>query len=306
MSISRTIILEAATGAALATAGVAIASPRDLWLAGTAAHPGWLVVLVLAARYGTLGMLLSLGLTGGGLTVASVALDTPLAGLAARASSGADLWWMIGAIAVAWIAMLHESRRARLARRLDDAEASQRTTAETMTALHDAIALLRARHDRIDLSLTLWRDLAARLGGGDPATAARAALELGAMRCGAAGGTVCSWDGDSLGVIARYGREPDRRDRGTGDRTARAAIEQRRPVTAAAVGGATDRDSDVAVPIIDEDGGLRAVLALRGVSPGNRCAAGLQDLRVVAQWVAPALGEVATPRRRRLAEGTRS
>jgi hypothetical protein len=296
MSISRTIVFEAATGAALATAGVAIASPGDLWLARAAAHPGWLVVLVLAARYGTLGMLLALGLTAGALALASLALDASLAGLAIRTSSAADLWWLIAAIAVAWIAMLHESRRSRLSRRLDDAEASQRTTAETMTALHDAIALLRARHDRIDLSLT-------RLGSRDPATAARAALELGAIRCGAAGGTVCSWDGDSLGVIARYGREPDRVERGACDRTARAAIEQRRPVTAAAVGGATDRDSDVAVPIVDDGGALRAVLALRGVTPDNLCAAGLQDLRVVAQWLAPALGGGMAPRRR-LAKGT--
>ena len=55
--------------------------------------------------------------------------------------------------------------------------------------------------------------------------------------------------------------------------------------------GATD--SDVAAPIIDDDTGLVVgVIALRGVPAASLRAANLIDLRLIAQWLAPALNRI--------------
>jgi hypothetical protein len=292
MSISRrTIVLETAACALLATGGVALASPGDPWLSGVELHPAWLAVIVPAARYGTWGLLLALGLTGAGLAAIGLLLAGSLTGLSASITSSTGLLAMTAAIGVAWIALSHESRRARLARRLDEAEEARLAAVELVAAHQEALTRLRARHDRIDLSVSLWRELAVSLDCGDEAEAGTAALELCSIRCGATGGTVHA--GDRHRVVARYGAEPlaasSRHDLWF-DRTVNAASELGRPVSAAEVDGATAQDSDLAVPIVDDlDGTVLGVLALRGVSPARMGAAELRDVLVIASWLAPAL-----------------
>jgi hypothetical protein len=68
----------------------------------------------------------------------------------------------------------------------------------------------------------------------------------------------------------------------------RSAIDTRL-VTPAGPGSSVD-DSDVAVPVTDEDTGVvLGVIALRGVSPGALRAADLRDLGVLARWLAPSI-----------------
>lgn len=292
---SRTIALEAGAGAALATAAVVALSPDDPWLTGVGLHPAWLAVLVPAARYGIRGLALALIATGAALAVVGALLDGSLAGLAARATGSSALLALTAAILIAWIAVLHEGRHARLARRLADAERAAREAEGVVAVQHETLARLRARHDRIDVSIAFWRELAARLHRGDEADAATAAVELAAIRCGADAGAVLAVQRPR--AVARWGAppaEPLRRDAWR-DRTARAAAERRRAVVATEVDGADADDSDVAVPIIDDARGGEplGVLALRGLGPDRIGAPELRDLIVVAGWLAPAMARPA-------------
>lgn len=169
----------------------------------------------------------------------------------------------------------------------------QKQTDETVQALHDGLAYLRARNDRIEMSLALWRDLAGRLEHGDPGEAARAALELCAIRAGAAAGVIQMAAGDAWQTLAHRGtwsatgERP--RDLAT-DRTVTTAIANRKPMPASDVTGANGDEADVAIPIVHEAGGpVLGVIALRGVSPGRLRAADMSDLVVIAEWLAPAL-----------------
>jgi hypothetical protein len=311
---SRTIILEAGFGALLVAGGVAVASPSDIWLDGLGFHPAWIAVLVMAARYGTLGLFYSFAMTVAALAGADMALgrgfDATLHALSTRAGHASDLFAVAASLLVAFVAMLHEGRMGRLADKLAESQKSAAEIDDTMAALHDGFECLRARHDRIDRSLSLWRDLAGRLESGDAQQAATAALELAAMYAGAANGTVQYWDGRAVRGLAWHGREsigePRKRDI-TFDRTLRLAVERARPVVATEVENAAEEDSDVAVPILSEAGRfVVGVIALRGVSPTRLRAADLRDLVVVAQWLAPALEKtMQAPRWRPAAEGMR-
>jgi len=286
---SRTIVFEAAAGAVLTTGGVALVSPGDPWLTGVGFHPAWIAILVPAARYGTRGFLFGLGLTGAALALAGLLLVGSMAGLATTATGTSSIFALGAAIGVAWIALAHEGRTARLARRLADAEASLADAEQVLAAQRDALGKLRARHDRIDLSLTLWRELARRLDRGSESEAARAALELCALRCGATSGVVHG--SDRHRVLARHGRELPASSQIDlwFDRTVKAAAELRRPVLASEVADVTAQDSDAAAPVLDEvDGSVLGVIALRGV-PGRLGAAELRDLFVIAGWLGPAL-----------------
>jgi hypothetical protein len=315
MSTSRrTITLEAGVGALIVAGGVAMASPADVWLDGLGFHPAWIAVLVLAARYGTMGLFISFGVTVAALTGADLALGQPLshsvAALASRAGHASDLFAVAASLLVAWVAMLHESRMNRVADKLAELQTSCKDVDETMAALHDGFEQLRTRHDRIDRSLSLWKDLASRLESGDAPLAATAAVELAAIHAGASNGTVQYWDGRTVRALAWHGRDsaadPRQRDISF-DRTIRAAVERARPVLATEVEGPTEEDSDVAIPIFNEIGRfVVGVIALRGVSPTRLRAADLRDLVVIAQWLAPALEKtMQAPRWRPAAEGIR-
>jgi hypothetical protein len=288
--LHRIALLEAAGASLLLVGVVALAAPHDVWLEGFGLHPMWLPVIVLAARYATRGLFPALAFTGGGLIVASLALEGSLTGLAARTSSAADLLALGVAILVAWVAMLHESRIGRVVQRLAEASEAQRQAEENVHALHASLRYLRSRHDRLDASLSFWRNVAGRLERGDAGEAARAVLELCELRLDARAGTVQLRDGDRFVPLAGRGQwsptsaRPQDLER---DVTVRAAIEACQVMPAGP--GATEGDSDVVAPIVDDDGAVIGVIALRGVSPGCMRAADLRDLGVIAQWLAPAV-----------------
>jgi hypothetical protein len=308
MSTSNRIVLVEAAGAAALVGGLAaLGSPHDVWLSGVGFHPAWLAVIVLAARYGPRGLFPALGLTWGFLAVLSLALGGSLEGLAVRARSTSDLLALVASVLVTWVAMLHESRMARTIRRLADSTEAHAQAEKTMRALHDSLSYLRARHDRIDASLSLWRDLAARLERGDSMEAAKAVLELCAIRAGASAGVVQLRDGHRLSTLAWRGHWSPTSARPSdisGDVTVRQAIVSRQVTPASQ--GATESDSDVAVPVLDTSGVVVGVIALRGVSPGSLRAPDMHDLVVIAQWLAPALDRsLEAAQRKKTAPGAR-
>lgn len=306
MSISdRTLAIEAAAAAALVVTAVALTSPADVWLTGLGLHPAWLPVIVLAARYGPRGLFTALIVSWGGLAVVDLALGGDLGGLVVRARSTTDLFALVAATLVGWVGMMHESRMARAQTRLLDATELHDQAASTVQALHDGLAYLRTRHDRVDIAVSLWRNLAGRIERGSGIDAATAALELCAIRTGARAGLVQLRDGLRLTTVAWRGQwavgSPRPHDI-AGDRTVHAAIAARQGITAGP--DATEDDSQVASPIFDHAGGVIGVIALRGLAPSTLRAADLRDLQVIAQWLAPALARplTASPHRRRAAD----
>jgi hypothetical protein len=304
---SRTIAVEAAVVSVIVGAGVALVSPQDLWLEGLGFHPSWLAVLLLSARYGTRGLFWSLLMTWGSLLVVSALWGNSLEGAIVRARSPSDLLALSGAILVAWIAMRHDGGRATAARQLADAKEREDRANETLEALHDSLTYMRSRHDRLQASVTFWRDVAGRLERGDPREAAAAALELCAARCGAETAVVKRWDGTRLSVLTVYGL------RGTSagglqdisdDRTARAALAAGEPVLAADIGGARGDDSALVVPIFDQRRDVvLGIIALRGGPPSGLRRADVRDVVAVASWLAPALARaVEEPRRQPVTE----
>lgn len=287
----RAVLVEAAAAAILTAFAVAFAAPGgDVWLPTIALHPAWLPVIVLAARYGTRGLFASLALVVGALALAGMINGSGVAGITMRTRFAADLLALGTATIIAWIAMARETRMARVIDQLHEVTSAHRQSEESIGALHESLAYLRSRHDRLDVSLSVWRDLAARMERGDAVDAARAALELCQFRVGAASGSVQLRDGNRLRLLASRGALPDRevvRDIG-GDHTVRDAIVARSVAPASA--SASETDSDVAAPIVDEGSGLVVgVIALRGVPAASLRAANLIDLRLIAQWLAPAL-----------------
>jgi len=293
MSISdrAIVIAEAGGAAALVVAVVAIASPGDVWLLDLGLHPMWLPIIVLSARYATRGLFPALGLTCGGLIAVDLVQGEALAGFVARTRNPADLIALTTAVLVAWVAMLHESRMRRATRRLLETTEAQRQAEDNVHALHASLGYLRSRHDRLDVSLGLWRNLASRLERGDAADAARAALELCEVRAGAQAGVVQLRDGSRHSTLAGRGQWSANGARSTDledDATVRAAVLSRQVSPAGP--GSTELDCDVAVPVIDDDSGaVVGVIALRCVSPGCMRPADLRDLGVIAQWLAPSL-----------------
>jgi hypothetical protein len=287
----RVVAIEAACVAAVVVAIIALVSPGDVWLQHLGMHPLWVPVIVLSARYAVRGLFPALGLICGGLLVAGLALDGSMEGFIERTRNPSDLIALATAVLVAWVAMAHESRIARSTRRLAEATAAQQVAEENVHALHASLGYLRARHDRLDVSLSLWRNLAGRLERGDAVDASRAVLELCEIRAGARAGIVQLLDGSRLSTLATRGPWPATGARGSeldADATVRAAISSRL-VTPAGPGSGV-ADSDVAVPVTDEDTGVvLGVIALRGVSPGALRAADLRDLGVLAQWLAPSV-----------------
>ncbi|MBK7072836.1 MAG: hypothetical protein IPH44_11080 [Myxococcales bacterium] len=283
--------VEAAAAAVVVVGAVALASPDDVWLRGLGMHPAWLPVIVLAARYGPRGLFTSLAITWAGLTAASLALGGAALGLGGPGHRGADLVALIAATLAAWVGMMHEGRLARLAGRLADASELQRQAEATVQALHDSLAYLRTRHDRVDIALSLWRNLAGRIERGPAADAADAAIELCMIRTGARAGLIELRDGARVATLAWRGpwaASAARPHDIAGDRTVRAAVEAR--VVALGAADATDTDSAVAAPVFDHvTGALIGVVALRGVPARALRPADLRDLAVIGQWLAPAL-----------------
>jgi hypothetical protein len=297
---TRASVIESAVGA-VATLGIlALCGVPKLGLQSIAPHPIWLVVLVIAARYGTRGLGVALPIAWGAVAVMSGGggpgrvLDT--------LSMPMELGALAGAVLVGWIASSNEHRERGLARKTAELEKRVTADAGTIADLRRAALALRARNDRLDLSLTFLRNIARRLHGSDPEAAAQAALELVTARIGARAASVEMSPGISGDVAAQTpGAEPGAPgalrllavvgvwNNEAPDRTVRAAISGRQPMRAVELSEAGPTDSDIAAPIIDASGVVRGVVAARGVPGGGSSMAALRDLSVIADWASPAL-----------------
>jgi hypothetical protein len=294
MSTSDRVVAAESAGCSLLVVGAtALAAPHDVLLTTFPLHPVWLPILLMSARYGTRGLFIALAIGWGGLVAADLALGGSVADLTVHTENAVDLMVLGVTIVIAWIAMSHESRIADADRRLAEATEQLNHADENVRALHASLGYLRTRHDRVDISIGLWRSLARRLEQGDPREAARAVLELCEIRAGARAGVVRIRDANHLVTLAHRGQwttDPRRNHDFSVDATVRAAIRTR--LVTPAQPGASELDADVAIPVLHEGtGAVIGVIALRGVAPGRMRAADLRDVGVIAQWLAPALAQ---------------
>lgn len=286
MQISRHILRESLLWSAVAFGLSLIMAPV---IADQAAHPGWLVVLALAARYGTPGLCAATVFAAAATALAALCTGPGLAALAEPA--GSDLGAAIAGVMVAWIADsqlwrtgVMASQVAALAERARDAE-------ESVARLTEAALVLRAQVDRTEHSLAFLHDIAVRMEG-TPRDSAEAALDLALARTGARAGVVQIASDDRCRTLASRGAwnlDELMPPPGQRDRTACAALKRRRAVHAGEVAGVRASDSDIAAPILSRDGHALGIIALRGVPLSTLCAASLSDLNIVVSWLAHAL-----------------
>jgi hypothetical protein len=280
---TRAIAVESAVGTAATLAIAALCGVPYLGLGSIDPHPVWLVVLVIAARYGTHGLSVVLPIAWGALALATAG-DGPGRVLDTLAMP-VDLGALAGTVLVAWIASGNERRERTLAGKVAELERRAAADGGTIGDLRRAALALRARNDRLDLSLTFLRAIARRLHGADPEAAAQAALELVGARIGARAASIdLVTDGAlrQLAVIGIWNRDAS-------DRTALAVLASGQPMRALELAEGGPGDSDIAAPIRDEAGQVRGVVAARGVPGGGSSMAALRDLAVIADWASPAL-----------------
>jgi hypothetical protein len=285
---SKRLWIEAGVGTAVALAVTAVASGEPhLGLGRLCPHPVWLVVLALAARYGVRGLVASVPVAWGALALLAGTWRTAPALVLKVLATPSELGALAGALIVGWIASVHERQALQLEEKLQTVTARAGRDAAALGELRQAALALRARNDRLDLSLTFLRDVARRIESGDRAAAAEAALSLVVARLGAraAAVEVPSSDARPLATIAAAGAWHAAADGDAGDATAAEALRSGRPVRAVELTGAGPTDSDLAAPIV-RDGVPLGVVVVRGVS--RMGAAALRDLAVVAEWLAPA------------------
>src|SRR5690242_3286359 len=135
-------------------------------------HPGWIAVLVLAARYGSEGLFSGLIAAAGAVEVGSAVAGAGLVAPWSRLDSGPNLIAFGACLAISWVGSWHLRRQADLRERLS-ALSDQAAEAEgTMETLRDVVTTLRGRVDRTSTSLSFLRDVAERLEGTDPVAAA--------------------------------------------------------------------------------------------------------------------------------------
>lgn len=291
----KTVALEAAAISTLGIGVAALLSPRDAGLATLFPYPIWLAVALLATRYGSRGLMVGL-LLGWGLTAfVTLVLRLPMALVGARTSSGSDLGALLGVVLVGWVASTNERRCAALAATASALKERGAVDHQAVVALRAAAVALRARADRLEMSLTFLRDVAARLDGSDPAAAAQAALDLAVARTGARAGVVVAIDESGRGLpmtLASCGGwgAADLRD----DPTAASALRNRRATRAIDVeeAEAAVAASDLAAPIFEAEGDpVVGLIALRGVPQGGASPAALHDLGLIAGWSSRAIGQ---------------
>jgi hypothetical protein len=232
-------------------------------------HPGWIAVLVLAARYGSGGFFTGLIAAAAAFGIATAVAGTGLVTSWSRLDSGPNLMAFGACLTVSWFASRHLRRQADLSGRLRavshravEAEASVKT-------LRDVVARLRARIDRALTSLSFLRDVAARLEGADPVAAAEGAAELALARTSACAAAVDV----GVGGVQRFLAVRDARGPG-------------------ALAPLALTDADLTVPI--RNGNDRVgVIALWGLPPAALDDATAHDLAVIASWCMPAVATAA-------------
>jgi|SRR5882672_7615765 len=228
-------------------------------------HPGWIAVLVLAARYGSgglfRGLIAAAGAVGIGAAIAGTGLVTSLSPL----DSGPNLIACGACLAVSWVASWHLRREEDLCERLSALTDRAAEADATIETLRGAVATLRARVDHTSTSLSFLRDVAARLEGTDPVAAAEGAADLALARTGACAAAVrVGIDGFQRLLAVRDARGPE-------------------ALAPLALG-----DADLTVPI--RNGHARAgVIALWGIPRSGLDDATAHDLAVIASWCQPAL-----------------
>jgi hypothetical protein len=292
-----TIAAEAAVATAVAIVLAGLLAPAGLGLGMLSPHPVWLAALVVAARYGGRGLAVGVPVAWGGLALAALAVRVAPNVVLGRLSTGGDLGALVAVVLVSWMASMHERRLAQTSDKLATLERRSAADQVALAALRRAAVVLRTRADRLHTSLAFLRDVAGRLGGDDADAAAQAALDLATVRLGARAAVVHlhtdTPEGPALkpfaftGVWAPAGL-PDAN--GTnGDRTAAAVLRARRPIRAVDLPEGGPDDSDMAAPILGEDGELHGILAVRGVPQGGANAAALRELAIIAGWAAGAI-----------------
>ena len=315
----RASVIESAVGVGATLGIAALCGVPGLGLQVIDPHPVWLVVLVIAARYGTRGLAVAIPIAWGALALVSGA-DGP-ARVIDTLAMPIELGALAGAVLVGWIASGNEHRERALAGKTAELERRVTADAATVADLRRAALALRARTDRLDLSLTFLRNIARRLHGPDAEAAAQAVLELITARIGARAASIEMSSGIGTETLA----ELSGRDAPTGataagsplrplavfgvwnreapDRTALAALSGRQPVRAVELAEGGPADSDIAAPIVDASGAVRGVVAARGVPGGGSSMAALRDLSVIAEWAAPALCALPPARRDEMDDG---
>src|SRR3954452_12120316 len=180
---TRSIAVESVIGVAATLAIAALSGVPYFGVAVIDPHPVWLVVLVVAARYGTRGLAIVIPIALGALALANGS-DGPARALDTL-SMPIELGALAGTVLVGWIASGNERRERGVAGKV--AELERRVAADSVTVgdLRRAALALRARNDRLDLSLTFLCNIARRLHGSDAEAAAQAVLELITARIGA-------------------------------------------------------------------------------------------------------------------------
>jgi hypothetical protein len=310
---TKAIVIEAAVATVLALAMLALANQPALGLGVVHPHPIWLVILVLAARYGARGLVVAAPLAWGALALASAAFAPPglhaswlavPARLLATLAAPAELGALCASVLVGWVASVHERTARDAASKLEMLERRAGVDSAAIEELRRAALALRVRNDRLDVSLTFLRGVARRLEGSDPVAAAEAALELAIARLGARAAAVFlheapapTRDGhgvaEALVAFAVQGAfSPDGRLAIEADGTVGAALRTGAPTRAMDLPSGGPGDSDLAAPIIDPRRTaplVHGVLAVRGVPRGGVSGAALRDLAVIAEWSAEAL-----------------
>jgi hypothetical protein len=303
MQISNRRLLMEAAGATACVLGaiVLVARVPHFGWGVLRPHPVWLVVLSLSARYGARGLVAAMPVAWGALALCAgpwrSAPSQALAALAAPAELGA----LVAAIAVGWIASVHERHAVVLEEKVQALVGRATHDAAALAELRRAALALRARNDRLDLALTFLRDVARRIDGGDLGTAAEAALALVLARLGARAGAVETRSADgALAVLAAAGAWDPSQPPGS-DATVEEALRSGQAARAIDLPGAGPGDSDLAAPIVTA-GETVGVLTIRGVARVG--AAALRDLVVVAEWLATAFARARA--RRGIERGDRS
>jgi hypothetical protein len=297
MQTSRRILRESLAGAAVVFSLSLLCAPSAPALTTWAVHPGWLLVLVLAARYGTRGLIAGTMFVTAAVALASLYAGAGLAPVAARVSSMADLGAAIAGMMVAWVVDAQQRRNGALVSQVAALSERALGAEESIVQLTEAALVLRSRADRTETSLAFLHDIAVRMASATPCDTAEAALELALARTGARAGLVQIVDAGRWRTLASKGAwilgapMPPYVDR---DRTACAALQYRRPVQASEVAGVRAADSDMAAPILSRDGDVLGIIALRGMPFAALRTASLSDLNIVGCWLARALSAGAT------------
>jgi hypothetical protein len=228
-------------------------------------QPGWVAVLVLAARYGSGGFFAGLIAAAFAVGIAAAVAGAGLGAAGNRLASGSNLIAFGACLVVSWVGSWHLRRQANLAERLRAFSARAAQAEATAETLHGVVGRLRARADRTSSSLSFLRDAAARLEGTDPVAAAEGAADLALSRTGASAATV------EVGMSG-FRRLMAVRDARGAEGLAPLALD----------------DADLTVPIrngIDRLG----VIALWGIPGSKLDDATAHDLGIIASWFARSL-----------------